>query len=103
MMEHDTGRMPPNELAQDTVDAVRHALAHHARQPAEEPADDVRAALHALAREARVKAIPPEQLLRVLKALWQSLPEVENARDHTEQTKALQRVVTMCIKEYFAD
>jgi hypothetical protein len=38
-----------------------------------------------------------------LKGIWQSLPSVEKARDHTEQTRILQRVVTICIKEYFAE
>jgi hypothetical protein len=71
--------------------------------PASEPAPELRRSLHALAREAKVGAVPPEQLLVALKGLWQSLPEVENARDASEQTLILQRVVTICIKEYFAD
>ena len=103
MMEHDTGPMPPNELAQETVDAVRRALESYLRRPSEEPAPEVRVALHKLAREARQKAVPPEQLLLILKRTWQSLPDVENARDQREQTRVLQRVVSMCIKEYFAD
>lgn len=95
--------MPPNVLAKETVDAVRGALQRYARAPASDPAPDLRSALQALAREARLKDVPPEQLLVALKSVWQQLPEVENARDYTEQTRVLQRVVTICIKEYFAE
>jgi hypothetical protein len=102
-MQHDTGPMPPNALAQETVDSVRRALEHYVHAPECEPAPALRAALHDLAHEARQKAIAPEQLLLVLKGIWRSLPDIENARDHDEQTRLLQRVVSMCIREYFAD
>lgn len=102
MIRPDTGPLRPNVLAQETVDAVRRALLHHTRTVGE-PAIELRTALHALAREAREKAVPPEQLLITLKNVWQSLPEVENARDFGEQTRTLQRLVTISIKEYFAD
>ena len=103
MMQHDTGPMPPNALAQETVDSVRRALEHYVQRPASEPAPELRTALHVLAKEAREKAVSPEQLLITLKGVWQALPEVEKARDYTEQTLILQRVVTICIKEYFAE
>lgn len=102
-MQHDTGPMQPNELDQQTVESVRRALERYVQGPAAEPAPEVRAALHELARDARQKAMPPEQVLLVLKRIWQSLPDVEHARDRDEETRILQRVVTMCIKEYFAD
>jgi hypothetical protein len=101
-MEHDPGRMPHNELAQETVHAVRCALERYANQPGD-GAPFLRAALHDLAREARLIAMPPEQLLVVLKHTWQGLPQVVSAPDQSEQTRILQSVVTMCIKEYFAE
>jgi len=103
MMQHDTGPMPPNALAQETVDAVRRALQRYVQLPSPEPVPELRDALHLLAREAKDKSVAPEQLLITLKGIWQSLPEVERARDHNEQMHVLQRVVTICIKEYFAD
>lgn len=96
------GPMPPNALAQETVDAVRRALQACARSPGADPAPELRTALHTLAREARLKAVPPEQVLVTLKGVWQGLPEVHNARDDSEHTRVLQRIVTICIKEYFA-
>lgn len=102
-MQHDTGPMSPNALAQETVESVRTALERYVGTLAAEPAPELRAALHALAQDARAKAVPPEHLLVTLKGIWQSLPAVEKARDHAEQTRVLQRVVTICIREYFAD
>jgi hypothetical protein len=101
-MEYDSGPMPPNELAQETVDAVRRALERYAREPAE-AGPSLRAALHELAHEARLAAVPPEHLLIVLKRTWHDLPNVANASDQAEQTRNLQTVVTMCIKAYFGD
>ena len=103
MMQHDTGPMSPNALAQEAVDSVRVALEHYVETRAAEPAPELRTALHALAHDARAKAVPPEQLLVALKGIWQSLPAVEKARDHAEQMRVLQRIVTICIKEYFAE
>jgi hypothetical protein len=103
MTQHDTGPMPPNALAQETVDSVRRALERYVRSTASEPGPELRIALHQLARDAKEKNVPPEQLLVGLKGIWQSIPDVENARDHSEQTRVLQRIVTICIKEYFSD
>jgi hypothetical protein len=103
MMAHDTGPNPPDALAPETVEAVRLALEGYSRSPTKEPATDVRRALHQLAREARQKDVSPEQLLVVLKGIWYALPEVRIAGGASEQVHVLQRVVTMCIQEYFAD
>lgn len=102
MMQPDTGPMSPNALAQEAVESVRTALEQYVETLTAEPSPELRSALHALAQDARAKAVPPEHLLITLKGVWQSLPTVEKARDHAEQTRVLQRVVTICIKEYFA-
>lgn len=102
MTHHDPGQTLPNEIAQETVDALRHALARDLDAAHPEPAPELRAALHVLAGEARQKGISPEQLLITLKSIWRTLPEVVHARDHDEQTRILQRIVAICIKEYFA-
>ena len=99
-MEHDSGSIPPNDLAHEAVDAVRCALEEHALHS--ESVAELRSALHELAREARFLAIPPEELLLLLKRTWTTLPDVANAPDQLTQTRVLQSVVTMCIKEYFA-
>ena len=103
MTHHDSGQILPNEIAQETVDAVRRALARDVSAPHPEPAPELRTALRKLASEARLKGVSPEHILITLKKIWRTLPEVAQARDHEEQTRILQRIVTICIKEYFAD
>ena len=99
MMAHDSSPTPPGGLTDETVDAVRSALVHYLRAPGNP--SDLRPALNRMADEARAKAILPEHLLIALKQLWSSLPEVRSVGDAEEQTRILQRVVTMCIREYY--
>ena len=54
-----------------------------------------------MAAEARSKSVPPEQLLVILKDIWYSVPSVRRISEPIEQVRLLQRVVTMCIKEYY--
>jgi len=90
----------PNVLAKETIDAVRRALAEYVSAPSS--GDDLGAALRHMAAEARSRSMLPEQLLIVLKDIWYSLPRVRSMSDSTEQVRLLQRVVTMCIKEYYS-
>ena len=99
MMAHDSSPTPPSGLAEQTTAAVRAALVAYLRAPASPT--ELRTALNRMADEARTKAILPEHLLVTLKQLWSSLPEVRAVGDVDEQTRMLQRVVTMCIREYY--
>src|SRR5688572_15127614 len=99
MMAHDSIPTPPSGLAEETTEAVRAALVRYLRAPSNPT--DLRTALNRMAEEARNKAILPEHLLVTLKHLWTSLPEVRAVADADEQTRMLQRVVTMCIREYY--
>jgi hypothetical protein len=56
-----------------------------------------------MSTEARDKRLHAEQLLVQLKETWSTLPEVRAMTDAAEQVRALQRVVTMCIKEYYSN
>jgi hypothetical protein len=100
MMAHDSSHTPPSRLDDETVAAVRAALRTYlSRSP--EPAA-LRDALVRMSAEARGRSILPEQLLVVLKDVWGTLPEVRAMTDASEQVRLLQRVVTMCIKEYYS-
>jgi hypothetical protein len=99
IMAHDSSPTPPSGLAQETTEAVRTALVRYLRAPSSP--NELRDALNRMADEARAKAILPEHLLIALKQLWSSLPEVRSIGDVDEQTRMLQRVVTMCIREYY--
>lgn len=101
MMAHDTGPNPPNAVSEETVEAVRAAIARYLAKP-RDPPTDLRVALQAVAREARAKSVPPEHVLVILKSIWYEMPEVRSVETEPERTRVLQRIVTMCIKEYFA-
>lgn len=100
MMAHDSSPTPPSRLDDETVAAVRDALRTYlSRSP--EPAA-LQRALVRMSAEARERTILPEQLLVVLKDVWGTMPEVRAMTDTGEQVRLLQRVVTMCIKEYYS-
>jgi ActR/RegA family two-component response regulator len=99
MMAHDSspGR---NSLTEETIEAVRAAIVRYVSAPAS--GDELGAALQQMAAEAREQSMLPEQLLVVLKDIWYSLPSVRSISDSSDQVRLLQRVVTMCIKEYYS-
>lgn len=97
MMAHDSSPPPSSRLDDELLNAVRIAL----RGYDPEHASALQASLLLVATEARARDILPEQLLVRLKEAWSSLPEVRAMRDSQEQTRLLERVVTMCIREYY--
>jgi hypothetical protein len=101
MMAPDSGPTPPRPLTPETIDRVATALSNYAADPRID-GEILRQALRAMAVEARDVRMPPEQLLVVLKDLWHTLPAVRAAEHPEAQARLLQRVVTMCIKEYYA-
>ena len=100
MMAHDSSPPPSAGLADATVARTRVALSGYLEDP-DEHAQELRDALDAMASEAREKTMLPEQLLVVLKEIWYALPAVRALEDSGAQIRLLQRVVTMCIKEYY--
>ncbi|MEP6989982.1 MAG: hypothetical protein ABJA80_03560 [bacterium] len=100
MMAHDSSQTPPSRLEETTLEAVRAALATYVSSGS---APGLNPALVRVAAEAREKAMLPEHLLIVLKDLWSALPEVRAVADPAMQVRQLQRVVTMCIAEYYSD
>lgn len=100
MMAHDSSPPPVPGLAKETVAHVRVALSEYL-EDSEAHGQSLRDALDVLAAEAREKKMLAEQLLVVLKDIWYALPEVRAIEDSGAQIRMLQRVVTMCIKEYY--
>ena len=100
MMAHDSSPPPAAGLAEETVARARAALSHYL-EDSEAGGDELRQTLDAMATEARSKSMLPEQLLVVLKDVWYALPAVRSLDDSGAQIRLLQRVVTMCIKEYY--
>ena len=99
MMAPDSSQSPPGRLDDASLDAVRLALRAYLRDPDDTSA--LQASLLRVSTEARARDILPEQLLVSLKELWSTLPEVRALNDASQQVRLLQRVVTMCIREYY--
>jgi hypothetical protein len=101
MMAFDSSHPPPSRLDDATVAAVRDALRLYLSDDSDPAA--LQDALVRMSTEARKKQLQAEQLLVQLKETWSTLPEVRAMTDAAEQVHALQRVVTMCIKEYYSN
>ena len=101
MMAHDSSQPPSSRLDDELLNAVRLALRGHAHEHDGEHASALQASLLLVATEARARDMLPEHLLVRLKEAWSALPEVRAMRDTNEQTRLLERVVTMCIREYY--
>ena len=92
--------MPPRgRLSSVVLEQVQRALAQLDGAPIE-PESPLRRALAALAEEARTQGVPPEEVLVAVKGIWNELPDSDH-RSPGDRARALQRVVTMCIKEYY--
>jgi hypothetical protein len=100
MMAYDSGYTPPSRLDDASIELLRAALRDYL-QDSNDPAR-LQPSLLQIAAEARSRSILPEQLLVVLKDVWGGLPEVRSMTNSREQVNLLQRVVTMCIKEYYS-
>jgi hypothetical protein len=100
MMAPDPTPPPSPAFSPEALARTGAALSRYVDNP-KAPGDLLREALDELATEAHLKAVPPEQLLVVLKDLWYSLPAVRKVDDSAAQARLLQMVVTMCIKEYY--
>ena len=98
MMANDSSQ-PSSRLDDESLNAVRLGLRAYLRD-AENPTE-LRSSLLLIAAEARTRNILPEHLLVTLKEVWSTLPEVRSIPDAHEQVRLLQRVVTMCIQEYY--
>ena len=99
MMAPDSSHMPPSQLDQATLAALESALREYVAVGA---SASLPSTLVLISDEAREKHILPEQLLIVLKDVWNSLPEVRAMTDKRQHARLLERVVTMCIKEYYS-
>jgi hypothetical protein len=100
MMAYDSSQTPPSRLDDATTEELRAALRKYLIDDTSSP--ELRDVLMRVASEANEKAILPEHLLIALKGMWMALPEVRAVPDSAEQVRLLQRVVTMCIKEYYS-
>jgi hypothetical protein len=98
MMAHDSSAGRP-ELSTEAVAELTSALRRYTANESDIAA--LQPALRLVASEARDRKVHAEQLLVLLKDVWFSLPTVR-ADSVDGQQQMLQRVVTLCIREYYS-
>ena len=99
MMAHDWSSDTPASISLETMTALRSALVSYVQDPDDGSA--LRPALRQLALEAHEKAVAAEQVLIVLKQVWYTLPGQRELPSPEDRSQLLQRVVTICIREYY--
>lgn len=100
MMAYDSGPTPNGGLSAEVIDRVVDALTSYVTAPKAQ-GDQLQSALQELTIYARDQGMPPEKLLIVLKDVWYAMPVVRDSSERDERVRLLQRVVTMCINEYY--
>jgi hypothetical protein len=97
----DPTPLPPplGALSQRTSVALHDALARYSMGT--EDAVALRCALRDVAAEAQARDVSAAELLIAFKALWRSLPAVRDTSDPVLRARLLERLVTICIEEYY--
>jgi hypothetical protein len=98
MMAPDSTPKSPH-LSAASVASLRTALLAYLENR-ETPA--LERSLNTIATEARASRMHAEQLLIALKDVWFGLPHMQDTAEDVEQARLLQRVVTLCIRAYYA-
>ena len=97
----DPTPLPPplGALSMETSAALHAALARYSTGA--EDAAALRGALRRVAEEAHARDVSAAELLIAFKSLWRSLPAVRDTSDPMLRARLLERLVTICIEEYY--
>jgi hypothetical protein len=88
-------------LDEDLREALRDAVVRRLREPGDE--SRVRDALRAISRAARARGLRAEHVVIALKSVCDTLPEMQGAVTSSQRARVLDRLVTLCIEEYYAE
>jgi hypothetical protein len=81
---------------------LRTALIEQLKGP-DGPTQELSNLLRVVAQEAHDRDIKPEQLIIILKQLWNSLAESLRPQNADQYELVRQRMVTLCIRAYYAE
>jgi hypothetical protein len=95
-------RLPVAPLSESTMAELRLALTEQLKKP-DALSAELSELLQGAAREARSANIRPEELLLVFKQLWNSLNERMRPHQAEQCERVRERLVTVCIKAYYAE
>jgi hypothetical protein len=91
-----------SSLSESTMKELRTALTEQLKRP-DGPTQELSALLRKVAREAHDRDIKPEQLIIIFKQLWNSLAESLRPQNADQYELVRQRLVTLCIRAYYAE
>lgn len=91
----------PPPLSDGVIAPLRQAIGMLALDPAGDDAP-LRAAIDGVVTEAHGREMRPEQLIPLFKSVLDSLPEMHGAQSRLEEARLRERLITLCIKSYFA-
>lgn len=103
MMAYDSHAVPePRALTDDTLAALRDAVvavwnAPEASEAALQPA------LARMVAESRARALRAEEVIVAFKGLLASIPELNSAVRRLEAVRLRERLITLCIRAYYAE
>ena len=81
---------------------LRTALTEQLKRP-DGPTPELATLLRKVAREAHDRDIRPEELIIIFKKLWTSLAESLRPQNADQYELVRQRLVTLCIRAYYAE
>jgi hypothetical protein len=81
---------------------LRTALTEQLKRP-DGPTQALSTLLRKVAQEAHDQDIKPEQLIIIFKRLWNSLAESSRPQNADQHELVRQRLVTLCIRAYYAE
>lgn len=94
------GGLASGALSGATVARLRSVLTEHMAHP-DVANPELSRVLRQVVTEARNRQIRAEQLIVILKNVWDSLPDVQYAIDREAQVQVRQRLITLCIRAYY--
>ncbi len=103
MMAFDSRSTPePRSLSDDTLAAMRDAVLRVWNDP-EVAESALQLALAHAVEEARARALRAEEVIVSFKGLLASLPELNSPVRRLEAARLRERLITLCIKAYYAE
>jgi hypothetical protein len=103
MMSHDSRSTPePRSLSDATLASLRDAVLRVWHDPAGSEAA-LQAALREMVADARARALRAEDVIVAFKALLGSIPELNSPVRRLEAGRLRERLITLCIKAYYAE
>jgi hypothetical protein len=91
----------PSRSALEALHSALQATLAGERTPGA-PSDDLQRAVCAICEEAHGAGLPAERMLALFKAALHASPEVRRLNDRRARDELLSRVVSLCIREYYA-